>query len=171
MTEKANQAPERYTLKTRVLKPNFVQHLILTGVLSGASVAAPVTFSTQEPKPQAQQSRIVEVDGMRKILLPDGRVIPFGQSTQCTDICLTDEIAVTDTTPRRRWVVPVLIGAGIAMGAWIRTRGNDSPLLRLEEPGLPRTSPPPNTTIPEPMTLLLLGSGLAGLAVALRRRA
>jgi hypothetical protein len=147
-------------LSTHIVKRTLIPTLILSSAISLTSLAGSIT---QEPKPTTQHSRVVVIDGESKILLPDGRIIPFGPSVQCTDICLTDEIAVTASSSRRRWIVPVLIAG--AIGAWAYgCGGDDLPPVQPETPGQPPVTPPA-TPIPEPVSAGLVLLGVVGYQI------
>lgn len=120
--------------------------IIITFIFCASSVfAAPVTFKQDDPK----HSRVIVVAGEEKILMPDGRVLPFGQGILCTEECpeITEVVA-----SNRRWAVPV-IAAGIITTAvlWPRNPRNSAPPI----------DTPPIAPVPESATIVLLAS--AGL--------
>lgn len=130
--------------------------------LTSNAHAGSVTFP-QEPMPRL--SKVVEVDGKQMILLPDGRVIPFGQSTICSDNC-----PVIEESPGRSRLWLLLIPAGIVavIALW-----PDSPVVRVQQlsPGPNRETPPRGAEVPESATLGLLGFGLLGFSLLMRRKA
>lgn len=107
-------------------------------------LAAPVTFWQDAPK----HSRVIVVAGEEKILMPDGRVLPFGQGVLCTEECpeIADVVA-----SNRRWAIPV-IAAGIITTAVFWPRNPRNAALPIDTPPAP---------VPEPATIVLLAS--AGL--------
>lgn len=127
--------------------------LLLVCVLRAS--AAPVTVQVDDPK----YSKIIVVAGEEKILLPDGRILPFGQGILCTDDCPAEVLAPPSSN--RIWLVPV-VAAGIITTAilWPGNRQPRPPRIDTSQP-LPPCDDIPTAPVPEPSTLALLG--LAGL--------
>lgn len=136
------------------MKHKFLHTLIVNAVVGLTLQASPVLLApiqTQEQKPPAH-SQIVIVDGEKKILLPDGRIIPFGQSTICTGEACAKPIASPPPgwfANNWQWAVPVT--TIIVLCAVVLCRGSDNPSQMV---------PPRDTTtpIPEPATIFLVVS-------------
>ena len=167
---------------------NLTFRLVLCVLLVGQAYAAPITYPQvsnqigQQTQPSTTDSKGVSSQAQTKISessdrpefvrLADGRIVPYGPGVVCTDDCVQSEAfgpenptelqsAVTGLNP---WLlaVPAIIGGVIA--CVVLCRGDDrSAVLSSVDP--PRIVTPPNQTdVPEPATLILLGLGLAMMA-------
>lgn len=121
---------------------------------------------------KSDYSKIIEVNGEKMILLPDGRQLPFGSGVICSDDC--PEI----TTPAsHRPLLWLLIPAGIITTVLLWPTPETpqpprsvigptpTPTPRRDVPSRPIAPP---VEVPEPGTFAL---SLAGLGLFLRRRA
>lgn len=148
---------------------------ILVIALLVAPTFADALQYTQDKK--SEYSKVIEQDGEKKILLPDGRVIPFGTGVICSDDC-------PEITPPAsgwsRWWLAAPIGAGIITTLFLLPPKTPTPTATPKRPIEPPTATPtphrdvpsrpvqPPVEVPEPATLFLLGVGLAILARKLR---
>ena len=102
------------------------------------------------------------------VRLPDGRIVKYGPGIICDENCV-EAVPLARARVSRSWyVLPPLLAAGILCAVLCRG-GADAPaaqppivLQPSPSPTLQPTPPPPNE-VPEPGTLLLLGTGLATL--------
>lgn len=143
--------------------------VLIIALLVAPSFADALRY-TQDKK--SEYSKIIEQGGEKKILLPDGRVIPFGQSTICSDSCA--EITAHTSRSRAWWLIPV---AGGIITALVLLPPGKPPAVRPSPPpnNPPSATPPPRrdvpsrpaappVEVPEPSTFVLLAGGLAMMA-------
>lgn len=147
---------------------------ILVIALLVAPTFADALQYTQDKK--SEYSKVIEQDGEKKIVMPDGRIIPFGTGVICSDDC--PEIAPPASRSRAWWLIP-------AAGAIITTLlllppKTPAPTATPSRPIDPPTATPtphrdvpsrpiaPPVEVPEPATLFLLAGGLAMMARKLR---
>jgi hypothetical protein len=132
---------------------------------------APLSALAQGQQDQ-QASAISGNEHPEFVRLPDGRIVPFGQGVICAENCLE---GFEEDAPRRLrlWLIaPPLIAGGIICavlcGGSGTPPGNNPPQGNPTPFGTPTTPPGPTPTptspVPEPATLMLLGTGLAFLA-------
>lgn len=143
-----------------------MKHLILLLIF-----ALSVNAMSVRIQDRPQLSKIVVVDGREMILLPDGRMIPHGQTTLCQLGCeIKDSIGINDQEQNRRWIVPLLIGAGIITTLILlpqpRFTSTDNPTPQTSIP----PSQPPTVAAPEPATLTLMGLSFLLICKRLRRK-
>ena len=168
---------------------NLTFRLVLCVLLVVQVQAVPITYpqvsnqvgqQTQQPttdnkgvNSQTPQTKLSESsDRPEFVRLANGRIVPYGPGVVCTDDCVQSEAfgpedptelrsAITGLNP---WflAVPAIVGGVIA--CVVLCRGDDrSAVLTSVDP--PRIVTPPNQTdVPEPGTLILLGLGLAMMA-------
>lgn len=137
----------------RCLRILIIQIAVIVGWATYIQ-AGPVTFQSQQSQP------IVTPDFIR---LSDGRIVPYGPGVICSDqICTT----MTEMAGDRRlmWLLPV--SAGVVVCAVLCRGGGGSIGIRT---GLVPPDVQPPLTIPEPNTLILLGLGLFGISLVLRK--
>lgn len=127
-----------------------------------------------EPLPPFGQGQIDQKGNVEQpefVHLPDGRIVPYGQGVICTESCV--EGFVEDAVRRPRlWLIAAPLIAGGAICAVLcgghDTPGGNPPNTNPTPFGTPTNPPTPTPTptspVPEPATLMLLGTGLAFLA-------
>ena len=107
------------------------------------------------------------------VRLPDGRIVPYGQGVICTENCVEGFEAEVLRRPRWWLIAAPLIGGGVVCavlcgGGKDNTPPNEPPISNPTPFGTPTIPPNPTPTpaspVPEPATLMLLGTGLAFLA-------
>jgi hypothetical protein len=121
---------------------------------------------------QTGQQLAVSADQPEFVRLPDGRIVPYGQGVICAENCVEGFVEDSPRRPRLWLIAPPIIAGGIICAVLCggdRTppgdnppRGNPTPFGTPTEP--PRSTPTPTSPVPEPATLMLLGTGLAFLA-------
>lgn len=145
--------------------------ILLAYLMIAPARAASVAFP-QEPKPS--YSKIVEISGEKKILLPDGRVIPLGQSTICSENCPDTVGAITPGNRPRLWLLTIPAGVVAVIALWPdrspRPLSPAQPVLPVTPPRMPRHVPSRTADVPEPVTLATVGVGLAAMARLFGRR-
>ncbi|MBI1764274.1 MAG: PEP-CTERM sorting domain-containing protein [Acidobacteria bacterium] len=130
----------------------------------------PPQSQTQNPAtPQGQGGRVQESPNHPEFVrLPDGRIVKYGPGIICDENCI-EAVPLARARVSRNWyVLPPLLAAGILCAVLCRG-GADAPpaqppivLQPSPSPTLQPTPVPPNQ-VPEPGTLILLGTGLATL--------
>jgi PEP-CTERM motif len=126
------------------------------------------------------------------VRLPDGRIVRYGPGVLCDENCVepVTPAAFREPGPRWWWIVPPIVAGGILCAILCRP-GRDSepqptptiiipPPSPLSSPGVTPTvaatiSPGPTGTppaeVPEPGTIILVGTGLAALLARKRKKA
>ncbi len=168
---------------------NLTLRLVLCVLIVVPAHAAPITYQqvsnqvrsqTQQPttenkgvNSQTPPPKISESgDRPDFVRLADGRIVEYGPGVVCSDACVPAEAegpsdpselrtVITGLNP---WLlaVPMIVGGVVACAVLCRG-GDNRAVLTTTEP--PRVVTPPNQTdVPEPATLMLLGLGLAMMA-------
>lgn len=131
------------------------------------------------PQIQIGPSLLGSLGGDESIIPLPGDLIPeVSEMTLVTprELPLSDITPVTPVANGGRKIGPLvwLFGGGAGVGVFTKFGGGDpnNPAPPVDPPVIPEIpdGPPPITSTPEPGTLALMGTGLAALAGAVRRR-
>jgi len=168
----------------------FCVTIILCTCLAAGAQAEPISWhqigrasmgqtrsGSNEPLPpfghgqMDQTSRTGSIEQPEFVRLPDGRMVPYGQGVVCNENCV-EGFAEEAVRRPRLWLIAPLIAGGVVCavlcGGNEKTppneppRGNPTPFATPTNP--PNPTPTPTSPVPEPATLMLLGTGLAFLA-------
>lgn len=120
------------------------------------------------------------------VRLPDGRIVRYGPGIVCDENCVEPiaPAAFRGPGPGLWWIVPPIIAGGILCAVLCRpdreTNPQPTPTIIIPPPSpqptatvLPSPSPStqPSPDVPEPGTLILMGSGLAAMLARKRMAA
>jgi hypothetical protein len=153
--------------------------------VTGSPTVARTDVSTQpqeqtQPRGQAQAPVARESPNHPEFVrLPDGRIVRYGPGILCDENCVEPVTPAAFREPGSRWwwIVPPIIAGGILCAVLCRP-GRDSetpqptPTISIPASPIPTatagptaTPPPgePPAEIPEPGTIVLVGTGLAAL--------
>ncbi len=158
--------------------------------------STPTVARTNDQNPQApQQSGGAQAPVATEspnhpefVRLPDGRIVRYGPGVLCDENCVepVTPAAFREPGPRWWWIVPPIIAGGILCAVLCRpgrdTEPQPTPTIIIPPPSPIVTptagatiSPGPTGTppeeIPEPGTIILVGTGLAALLARKRMKA
>lgn len=140
-----------------------VLFLALFLCFAGDTQGATVRLQDNPPR----YSKIVVIDGERKILMPDGRLLPIGQGAQCSQDC-PETVGAKSGNRSRLWLWAVPAGAVITtIALWPR----DRPAAPVE-PTTPkgrRRETAPRGEVTEPGYLALTGLLFALIAGRMKK--
>ena len=142
--------------------------LFLALFLCFAGDAQGATVRLQDNPPH--YSKIIEIDGERKILMPDGRLLPFGQGVQCSQDCPKISLGSAETGNRQRlWLWAVPVGAVITTIALWPCDRIIAPVEPMTPEGRSRRETAPRGEVTEPGYLALTGLLFALIAGRMKK--
>jgi hypothetical protein len=153
--------------------PDIERITIRTQSVSGGREAAGAAPELQTP--------VAETGGLPGFIrLPDGKLVPYGGGVICADDCVEDTEFLNSASRRPIiWMVTIPAVAGGVIAAVLGSNSSSSNPTRptlFDVPngtpnpgGTPTTTPNPDTAVPEPATIVLLGAGLALVARKVKR--